>query len=177
MQESAMKFSLITVTMGDRPQLIARLKASLDAQTYRDFEWIVVDHKDHPEFKGGLSRARNFGIERATGDILGFPDDDAWYGPDLLESVSVTLADPENDGVSFRVVDEHGNCSAGGWMSAGKNCYKYSILRLFWALGVQSARAVQAVLQLRFKKAAYHIAMAAGRFAGCFTSKREMRNR
>ena len=57
-----MKFSLITVTMGDRPQLIARLKASLDAQTYRDFEWIVVDHKDHPEFKGGLSRASNFGM-------------------------------------------------------------------------------------------------------------------
>jgi len=73
-----MKFSLITVTMGDRPQLIARLKASLDAQTYRDFEWIAVDHKDHPEFKGGLSRARNFGIERATGDVLGFLDDDAW---------------------------------------------------------------------------------------------------
>jgi glycosyltransferase involved in cell wall biosynthesis len=265
-----MKFSLITVTMGDRPQLIARLKASLDAQTYRDFEWIVVDHKDHPEFKGGLSRARNFGIERATGDILGFPDDDAWYGPDLLESVSVMLADPENDGVSFRVVDEHGNCSAGGWMSAGKktvtkstvwhtvvSCsffvkrkklgnvrfdgglgvgsgtrfgsgeetdfvlrliengakiiydgskcvchpmptgktsvskgwlygngyglvlrmHHYSLIRVFWAIGVQAARAVQAVLQLRFKKAAYHIAMAAGRFAGYFTSKREMRNR
>ena len=72
-----MKFSLITVTMGDRPHLLAKLRASLDAQTYRDFEWIAVDHKDHPEFKGGLSRARNFGIERATGDVLGFLDDDA----------------------------------------------------------------------------------------------------
>ena len=265
-----MKFSLITVTMGDRPQLIARLKASLDAQTYRDFEWIVVNNEEHPEFKGELSRARNFGIERATGDVLGFPDADAWYRPDLLESVSVMLANPGNDGVSFRVVDENGNCSAGGWMSAGgktiakstlwhtvvscsffvkrekvgdlrfdenlgvgsgtrfgsgeetdfvlrliengakiiydgSKCvyhpmpagktsvskgwlygngyglvlsrHHYSILRLFWALGVQSARAVQAVLQLRFKKAAYHIAMAAGRFAGYFTSKREMRNR
>lgn len=98
-----MKFSLITVTMGDRPHLLAKLKASLDAQTYRDFEWIVVNHKDHPEFKGGLSRARNFGIEQATGDVLGFPDDDAWYRPDLLESVSAMLANPENDGVSFRV--------------------------------------------------------------------------
>ena len=265
-----MKFSLITVTMGDRPHLLAKLKASLDAQTYRDFEWIVVDHKDHPEFKGGLSRARNFGIERATGDILGFPDDDAWYGPDLLESVSVMLADPENDGVSFRVVDEHGNCSAGGWMSAGKktvtkstvwhtvvSCsffvkrknlgsvrfdeglgvgsgtrfgsgeetdfvlrliengvtivydgskcvyhpmptgktsflkgwlygngyglvlsrHHYSILRLFWALGVQSARAVQSILQLRLKKATYHIAVASGRFAGYFNSKHETLNR
>lgn len=55
--------------------------------------------------------------------------------------------------------------------------HHYSILRLFWALGVQSARSVQAVLQLRFKKAAYHIAMAAGRFAGYFNSKRETLNR
>ena len=115
-----MKFSLITVTMGDRPHLLAKLKASLDAQTYRDFELIVVNHEEHPKFKGGLSRARNFGIERASGDVLGFLDDDAWYGPDLLESVSVMLADPENDGVSFRVVDDYGNCSAGGWMPAGK---------------------------------------------------------
>ena len=48
-----MKFSLITVTMGDRPHLLAKLKASLDAQTYRDFEWIVVNHEEHPKFKGG----------------------------------------------------------------------------------------------------------------------------
>lgn len=264
-----MKFSLITVTMGNRPHLLAKLKASLDAQTYRDFEWIVVNHKDHPEFKGGLSRARNFGIEQAAGDVIGFPDDDVWYGPGLLESVSTALKDPENDGVSFRVVDENGICSA-GWMSAvrksvtkstvwhtvvscsffikrekvgdlrfdeilgvgsgtrfgsgeetdfvlrlidngakiiydGSKCvyhpmptgktsvskgwlygngyglvlrmHHYSIIRVFWAIGVQAARAVQAVLQLRFKKAAYHIAMAAGRFAGYFTSKREMRNR
>jgi len=128
MQESAMKFSLITVTMGDRPHLLAKLKASLDAQTYRDFEWIVVSHKDYPEFKGGLSRARNFGIEQASGDVIAFPDDDAWYKPDLLASVLAMLADLKNDGVSLRVVDEKGNCSAGGWMSDGrKNVTKSTI--------------------------------------------------
>lgn len=264
-----MKVSLITVTMGDRPGELARLRSSLGHQTYRNFEHIVINQREHPEFRGGLSRARNYGLTLATGDVVAFPDDDAWYGPDLLESVSVMLADPENDGVSFRVVDENGNCSAGGWMSAGKktvtkstvwhtvvSCsffvkrknagmlrfderlgvgsgtrfgsgeetdfvlrliengakivydgskcvyhpmpagktsvskgwlygngyglvlrrHHYSILRLFWALGVQSARAVQALLQLRFKKAAYHIAMASGRFAGYCISKREMKN-
>ena len=256
-----MKISLITVTMGDKPHLLSRLKASLDAQTFRGFEWIVVNHKDHPEFNGGLSKARNFGIEQATGDVLGFPDDDAWYDPDLIESVAAILMKPECDGVSFRVVAEDGNCSAGGWMSAEKKrvtrstawhtvvscsffvkrdkigdlrfderlgvgsgtrfgsgeetdfvlkllehgiriiydgtmcvCHSqpagkafaskgwlygnghglvlrrhhYSILRLLWAVEVQSARAMQSILQLRFKKAAYHIAMAAGRFMGYF---------
>lgn len=254
-----MKFSLITVTMGDRPHLLAKLKASLDAQTYRDFEWIVVNHEDHPEFKGGLSRARNFGITQASGDVLGFPDDDAWYGPDLLESVSAVLADPENDGVSFRVVDENGNCSAGGWMSArkkgiakstvwhtvvscsffvkrkkvgnlhfderlgvgagtrfgsgeetdfvlsliasgakmiydgsrcvyhpmpsgkvgilkgwlyGNGCgavlrkHGYSVARLSWAVCVQLARSLQALVQFKLRKAAYHMAMSTGRLAG-----------
>lgn len=264
-----MKFSLITVTMGDRPHLLAKLKSSLEEQTYRNFEWIIVNQKDHPEFKGGLSKARNFGIEQATGDVLGFPDDDVWYGADLLRVVAAMLVKPEVDGVSFRVVDEKGNCSA-GWMSSGKKdvsrrnvwhtavsaslfikrsivgsvrfdgglgvgsgtrfgsgeesdfvlrliengakiiydgskCvyhpmsagktsvlkgwlygngygfvlrrHHYPVWRLVWAMCVQFARTMQSILQLRFKKAAYHIAMAAGRFAGYFTSKREMRNR
>ena len=114
-----MKFSLITVTMGDRPGDLARLGASLDAQTYRDFEWIVVSHREHPEFGGGLSRARNFGISQATGSVLAFPDDDAWYGKDVLRDAAGALGAPDVDGVSFRVVDENGKCSA-GWMSGEK---------------------------------------------------------
>jgi GT2 family glycosyltransferase len=55
--------------------------------------------------------------------------------------------------------------------------HHYPVWRLVWAMCVQFARTMQSILQLRFKKAAYHIAMAAGRFAGYFTSKREMRNR
>lgn len=254
-----MKISLITVTMGNRPNAMARLRASLDAQTFRNFEWILVDHGEHPEFNGGLSKARNFGIELATGDVIGFPDDDAWYGPDLLESVSAMLAEPECDGVSFRVVDENGNCSAGGWMSArkkditrltvwhtavscsffvkrvkigdlrfderlgvgsgtrfgsgeetdfvlslidrgarlvydgskcvfhpipsgnagifkgwlyGNGCgavlrrHGYSVARLSWAVSVQLARALQALMQLKLRKAAYHMAMSMGRLVG-----------
>ena len=265
-----LRVSLITVTMGDRPGELARLRSSLGHQTYRNFEHIVINQREHPEFRGGLSRARNYGLTLATGDVVAFPDDDAWYGPDLLESVSVMLADPENDGVSFRVVDEHGNCSAGGWMSAGKktvtkstvwhtvvSCsffvkrknlgsvrfdeglgvgsgtrfgsgeetdfvlrliengvkivydgskcvyhpmptgktsvskgwlygngyglvlrrHRYSVWRLSWAMCVQFARAMQSILQLRLKKAAYHIAMASGRFAGYFNSKHETLNR
>jgi glycosyltransferase involved in cell wall biosynthesis len=265
---NTMKISLITVTMGDRPHLLAKLKASLDAQTYRDFEWIVVNHKEHPEFKGGLSKARNFGIAQATGDVVGFPDDDAWYQSDFLEYVEKIFKNNEVDGVSVRVTDENEACSA-GWMSAGKkdvdrstiwhtivSCsffvrrkkigdlrfdeslgvgsgtrfgsgeetdfvlnlvengakifydgtkcvhhpmptgkisiskgwlygngyglvlrrHHYSIFRLFWAIGVQFARVLQSILQFRLKKAAYHIAMVAGRFTGYFWCSNRLKN-
>lgn len=115
-----MKFSLITVTMGDRPEELHRLKESLSRQTFRDFEHIVIDHREHPELKGGLSRARNFGLALAKGDVVAFPDDDAWYGPETLADAAAALSDEKIDGISFRVVDETGACSAGGWMSADR---------------------------------------------------------
>lgn len=115
-----MKFSLITVTMGDRPNGLARLRASLEAQTVRDFEHIVVDHRAHPELRGCLSCARNYGMSLAKGDVIAFPDDDAWYAPDTLECAAECLQDKESDGVSFRVTDERGRCSAGGWMASGR---------------------------------------------------------
>lgn len=114
-----MRFSLITVTTGRGAEL-ARLRDSLAAQTCSDFEHLVIDHREHPELKNSLSAARNLALEQATGDILAFPDDDAWYAPNVLEEVSRMLADSTADGVSFRVTDGAGSCSAGGWMSSGE---------------------------------------------------------
>jgi glycosyltransferase involved in cell wall biosynthesis len=34
-----------------------------------------------------LAHARNIGITKSTGDIIGFPDDDCWYEPDVIEHV------------------------------------------------------------------------------------------
>lgn len=115
-----MKFSLITVTIGDRPVELRRLKDSLARQTFRDFEHIVIDHRDHPEFCGGLAKARNLGLSLAKGDVVAFPDDDAWYGPETLSDAAAAMSDEMIDGISFRVVDETGACSAGGWMSSGR---------------------------------------------------------
>lgn len=115
-----LRISLITVTMGDRPGELARLRSSLGHQTYRNFEHIVINQREHPEFRGGLSRARNYGLTLATGDVVAFPDDDAWYAPTVLSDVVEVLSDDSIDGVSFRVTDESGVCSAGGWM--GESC-------------------------------------------------------
>ncbi len=115
-----MRFSLVTVTMGDRPDALARLRDSLDAQSHRDFEHIVVDQREHPEFRSGLSRARNYGLSIARGDVVAFPDDDAWYAPETLSDAAAALADETVDGVSFRVTDGDGTCSAGGWMGLAR---------------------------------------------------------
>ena len=100
-----MKVSLIMPTINVTTELDLFLK-SLKAQTYKDFELIVVDQnegnevfeivKDYEEdFKikyvksdeKGLSLNRNRGLILMKGEIVGFPDDDCEYSPDTLEKV------------------------------------------------------------------------------------------
>jgi len=115
-----MKFSLITTTLG-RTHELDRLLASIDAQSCRDFELIVVDQNAndilapilapyhdrfpllHIRSAKGASRGRNAGIAHAKGDYITFPDDDCWYPPRVLEHVVALFAmHPEWDGLSGR---------------------------------------------------------------------------
>lgn len=105
---------------------LAECVRSLLAQTYDDFEIILIDdgspdncpalcdewaredyriwafHKSN----GGLSDARNYGLEHAQGDYIIFVDsDDFWMGEDSLEKLmAVVEAHPECDFLCF-------NCS------------------------------------------------------------------
>lgn len=127
--------SLILATLGETPHL-PRLAASLAAQRFRDFELIIVnqgapeairDFVGHlPEWlnvvelrsEKGLSRARNVGLMAARGEILGFPDDDAWYPPELLADVAGLFAEHEDLGIVTGVTrDEHGVLSNGTFMT------------------------------------------------------------
>jgi GT2 family glycosyltransferase len=98
--------SLILATVG-RTDELGRLFDSLAAQTFVRFEVVVVDqnsddrllpHLDRARYLGvtvrhirhsppNLANARNAGIEAARGKWIGFPDDDCWYAPRLLERV------------------------------------------------------------------------------------------
>jgi glycosyltransferase involved in cell wall biosynthesis len=98
-------FSLIVATV-DRALELERLLGSLRAQTFKDFEVIIVDQNDDDRvgvtarsFDADLtirvvrstvrntSHARNLGMNIATGAIFGFPDDDCMYRPDTLRHV------------------------------------------------------------------------------------------
>jgi len=98
------KFSLIVATF-NRTVELNRLLNSLDQQSYKCFEVIVVDQnlddrlvpmlQKHPELKIlhlrsklGVSRARNAGLSAADGDLIATPDDDCWYPSGLLANVN-----------------------------------------------------------------------------------------
>jgi glycosyltransferase involved in cell wall biosynthesis len=88
----------------NRPELLAETLASTRAQTFTDYEVIVVSHGEKPETRcrseaiaaannaqwfaldqGNLSAARNFGVEQASGEWIAFLDDDDLWLPNKLE--------------------------------------------------------------------------------------------
>jgi glycosyltransferase involved in cell wall biosynthesis len=138
-------FSLILGTI-DRTREVELLLSSLEAQTYRDFELIVVDQNSddrlapilvsykekfpilHLSAEKGLSRAKNLGLKYASRDIIGFPDDDCQYPEDLLEKVAQFFIDhSEWDGLTGRSVDEFGKESGGKSARVAGSVNKYNV--------------------------------------------------
>jgi glycosyltransferase involved in cell wall biosynthesis len=121
--------SLIVATV-NRVNELERLLSSLDAQTYKEFEVIVIDQnpderlipvlRGHPALTirhlrsaRGAGRARNHGLRVATGDIIAFPDDDCWYPPFVLELIIKWLDHhPDVDAV-FTTMRDAGNQPVG----------------------------------------------------------------
>jgi glycosyltransferase involved in cell wall biosynthesis len=86
----------------NRPQKIGRAIASVRAQTFEDWELIIVQDGDNPETHqllaewlakeprirhferpavGTIAEASNFGIEQARGEYIAILDDDDYWGP------------------------------------------------------------------------------------------------
>lgn len=122
-------FSLIVATV-NRITELERLLTSLDTQTCRDFEVIVIDQNPddrllpvlsrHPSLtvhhlrsEKGAGRARNVGLRIARGDLIAFPDDDCWYPPALLASVADWLARHHDFAVLFGTMRDADNEAVG----------------------------------------------------------------
>ena len=111
--------SLIVATRY-RTAEVKKLLDSLVAQTYQAFDVIVVDQNQddrlvpvlesyaqtlrirHVRSKtSGKAAANNVGLRISEGDVIGFPDDDCWYAPDLLSRIVDSFdAHPDWEGLT-----------------------------------------------------------------------------
>jgi glycosyltransferase involved in cell wall biosynthesis len=119
-------FSLVVSTKG-RIGEIEPLLASLKAQSFRDFDVVVVDQNPdsrleallardwgfalrrlHRPSDSGLSRGRNVGWRDSTGEFVLFPDDDCWYPAGFLAYAAQRLALTRADVLTGRAADMDG---------------------------------------------------------------------
>lgn len=114
--------SLLVPTLGKREKELQRLFDSLQRQTYKDFEVIIISQGNHGfvencvakyKFKSkhiksntiGLSVARNVGLKHIEGDIFTLSDDDCWYADDSLEFVNNFFKEYNSDIACFNYYD------------------------------------------------------------------------
>lgn len=126
--------SLVVSTLGDGADL-ARLFASLDAQTFRDFDVVIVDQNAHDRVAAeidrvprnfpirriatpamrGLSIGRNLGWRASSGGIVLFPDDNCWYPNDFLERGVAIMSARAAAILTGRSADEAGRTILGAF--------------------------------------------------------------
>lgn len=144
--------SLIVATLG-RIDEVERLLASLEQQTYGEFEVLVVDQNAddrlvpilnyHPKLvirhlhsPRGLSRARNAALPLAKGDFICFPDDDCWYPRETLATVTAWFDAHTEFGALFACLRDADNKPVGPkWPKQACVCTKENV----WDIGVSAS--------------------------------------
>lgn len=121
--------SVIMLTY-NRESMVSRAIESVLAQTYRDFEFIIVDNGSTDRSggiadeyaakdarvrvihrpRGNIGLGRNTGLDAAKGEYIAFIDDDDWAEPDWLQFLLSLLREHDADvaiaGAADRGFDE-----------------------------------------------------------------------
>jgi GT2 family glycosyltransferase len=127
----SVRFSVVIPTKG-RPEPLARTLASVRATDPKPHEIMVIDadpessarelvvelqdgllptHYVHAE--PSLTRQRNIGIDRSSGDVVVFLDDDVSLPKDVFAKLERAYADDSVAGATGRVVEPHGERRGG----------------------------------------------------------------
>jgi len=112
----------IVIASKNRYCFIQNLIQDLYLQIIQDLEIIIVDQSDKPykltdlkriihllDDQRGPCHARNLGLEKCTGEIIVFLDDDIHIEPDFLERLCVPIIKAETQVVVGAMCDEEGH--------------------------------------------------------------------
>ena len=145
----------VIITTYNREKYLDKAIGSVAKQSYENIEILVIDDGSDEKYakticnkysnciyfykeNGGLSSARNFGINLAKGEFIAFlDDDDFWESSKIEKQVKILLESPAVDCVhsSAAVVDENGNLTGESIGATANKAYKRSGY-VFWnALG------------------------------------------
>lgn len=139
------KFSLVVPTLGRTTEL-SDLLDSLNNQTYKNFEVIVVDQNIDNRLDEilkiysnvlnlvrikcvsiGASHARNVGLELAKGEIVTFPDDDCEYPNRLLQDVYERFSANDVSGITFSSCERNGSGSMARFSKKMQYIHKFNV--------------------------------------------------
>lgn len=144
--------SMVVATLGRTVEL-ERLFHSLEAQTRRDFDLLVVDQNDddrlyaliarwserlplrhlHKPGERGLSVARNRGWPTTRGAIVIFPDDDCWYPPHFVADALAAMERYDADVLAGRAAKPTGESINGRFEPVACR----STRRNVWTTGIE----------------------------------------
>jgi glycosyltransferase involved in cell wall biosynthesis len=144
--------SMVVATLGRTVEL-ERLFESLETQTQRDFDVLVVDQNDddrlhaliarwservslrhlHTPGERGLSVARNRGWPTTTGAIVLFPDDDCWYPPHFVADALAAMGRHDADVLAGRAAKTTGESINGRFEPVACRSTRLNV----WTTGIE----------------------------------------
>ncbi|MFR4410868.1 MAG: glycosyltransferase family 2 protein [Clostridium sp.] len=121
-----MELSILLPTLGSRIEELKRIFDSLENQTNKLFELIIVSQGNHNIIekllkkytfkynqikinKRGLSLARNIGMKYVNGNYIILADDDAWYPKGAVNTIITEMKNNDEDVICFKIFDPISN--------------------------------------------------------------------